>query len=134
MNKESVSNQYRKVGRINFTIAKQAHIKSAEIMIDENHIKHIKIKHGKELEQLGIDATLFVSMIVKYFTEIRQGKGRSLYLVLHNSNAEKSNIAAIELNYNLTKEFWEIKTAIPMRTAVVIKKKLLWKKGANPFR
>jgi hypothetical protein len=125
--------QYTKVGRISMTIAKKAHIKAADIMIDENHIKHIGNKHKKELEKLGISVMDFVRLIVSSFTEIREAQENTLYLVNINKQS-KYFVAIIQLNYNLSREFWEIKTAIPIRTAVILKQNLIYKKGANPLK
>lgn len=125
--------QYTKVGRISMTIAKKAHIKAADIMIDENHIKHIGNKHKKELEKLGVSVMDFVRLIVSSFTEIREAQENTLYLVNINKQS-KYFVAIIQLNYNLSREFWEIKTAIPIRTAVILKQNLIYKKGANPLK
>lgn len=41
-------NNHYKIGRISWTIARQAHIKSADIVISDNYLRHIANKHDKE--------------------------------------------------------------------------------------
>lgn len=108
-------------------VANKAHVKSADIMIDESHLKHIQNKHNKELKKLGIDAVNFVKTIVSNFNEIREAPDNALDLVLENSTG-KMYVAVVTLNYNFSRKFWEIKTAIPIRTAVVKSRKLIWKR------
>ena len=69
---ESQTTGYIKVGRISMSIARQAHVKCADIMIDNRHIEHINKKHRVELDTLGISAIEFVKLIVSTFGEIRQ--------------------------------------------------------------
>ncbi len=45
-----------KIGRINWSVAKAAHIKCADIVITKNYLQHINNTHSKELEQVGMDA------------------------------------------------------------------------------
>ncbi len=125
-------NEYIKVGRITMSVARKSHIKAANIMIDMNHIKHIAQKHELELSKLGISSIDFVKCIASSYTEIRV-LGNSLYLVAPN-DSKQTFVAIVKMNYNIGKGFWEVKTAIPMRIAEVLKKELIWKKGANPLK
>ena len=45
---------YHKIGRLRKPIAEQIHRKSADIYIDDNHLKHIFAQHQKELERQGL--------------------------------------------------------------------------------
>lgn len=117
-------NKYHKVGRINMTISKKAHIKCADIYISESHLTHISHVHGKELKQLGISAYDYVVNITKRFNQIRTGSGESILLVVFNDYL--SHVAAIKMNYSFEKEYWEIKTAQPRKSKELEKHKLLW--------
>jgi len=72
-------------------------------------------------------------MIATTFGEIRQAPDDALDLVVTNSEG-KNHVAVITLNYNYKKEFWEIRTALPVRTAVVNSRKLLWKRERTPLK
>ena len=124
---KAFASEYIKVGRISMPIAKQAHVKCADIMIDNRHIEHINKKHKMELDTLGISAMDFVKLIVTTFGEIRQAPNDALDLVTTNTEG-KNYVAVVTLNYNYKKKFWEIRTALPVRTAVVKSRKLLWKR------
>ena len=130
---EALTSGYIKVGRITLPIARKAHVKCADIMIDNRHIEHINKKHGVELDSLGISAIDFVKMIATTFEEIRQAPNDALDLVTTNSEG-KNFVAVVTLNFNYKKQFWEIRTAIPVRTAVVKSRKLLWKRERTPLR
>lgn len=114
-------------------VAKKAHIKCADIMINNDHVWHIQQKHRKELEMLGIDALCFVKLIASEFSEIREAPEQALDLVVEN-NIGKKFAAVVTLNYNYSKKFWEIRTAIPVRTAVIKSRKLLWKRERTPIK
>ena len=47
---------FHRVGRINKRVADKAHIKCADVYIHDNNIKHIMVKHKKELEQIFSNA------------------------------------------------------------------------------
>ena len=130
---EALKSGYIKVGRISLSIAKKAHVKSADIMIDNRHVEHINKKHRVELETLGISAIDFVRMIAKTFIEIRQAPDDALDLVATTSEGKKY-VAVVTLNYNYKKKFWEIRTALPVRSAVVNSRKLLWKRERTPLK
>lgn len=130
---EAKTSGYIKVGRINLSIARQAHVKCADIMIDNRHIEHINKKHRVELDTLGISAIDFVKMIATTFGEIRQAPDDALDLVVTNSEG-KNYVAVVTLNYNYNEKFWEIRTALPVRTAVVNSRKLLWKRERTPLK
>lgn len=114
---------YIKVGRIKQTIAKEAHIKAADIMVNANHIKHIASKHNTELKTCGITPLEYVELIVSKFTEIRQNKGESLLLIKRNDPHDADTVT-IELLYNNQTKFWEVKTAQPRRN--IFGNALLW--------
>ncbi|MBQ3751510.1 MAG: hypothetical protein II865_09455 [Bacteroidales bacterium] len=130
---KAFASEYIKVGRISMPIAKQAHVKCADIMIDNRHIEHINKKHKMELDTLGISAMDFVKLIVTTFGEIRQAPNDALDLVTTNTEG-KNYVAVVTLNYNYKKKFWEIRTALPVRTAVVKSRKLLWKRERTPIK
>lgn len=124
MEKQEINHPYIKVGRISMTVAKNAGIRCADIYISKNQITHIWNKHSKELEAIGFSSVDFVSSICKNFNQIRIGSGTSLLLVIYNEKLPY--VAAIDINYSLKKEFWEIKTAEPRRVSKVDKRPLIW--------
>ena len=130
---EALTSGFIKVGRISMPIARQAHVKCADIMIDNRHIEHINKKHRVELNTLGISAIDFVKLIVTTFGEIRQAPNDALDLVTTNTEG-KNFVAVVTLNYNYKKKFWEIRTALPVRTAIVKSRKLLWKRERTPLK
>ena len=106
---------YIKVGRIRQPIARKAHIKAADVVIDRNHIRHIMNYHSRELEaRFGITVLDYVTIVVARFNEIRKNKGDSILLVKRN-RAGSHDTVTIELAYNPGKDLWEVKTAQPRR-------------------
>ena len=122
---------YIKIGRLKMSIAKEAHVACADIMIDKQHLAHIQQKHSNELNTLGINAVDFVNLIVRGFSEIREAPREALNLVIDSSDTHVFT-AVITLNYNYDKKFWEINTALPMRCSLIKKRKLLWKRERTP--
>ena len=82
---------------------------------------------------LGIDALNFVKLIASNYHEIRKAPDEALDLIIQNTEGNNF-VAVVTLNYNYKKQFWEIRTAIPVRTAVVKSRKLLWKRERTPLR
>lgn len=117
-----LANNYIKVGRVSYSVYKQCHIKSADIYITENQIKHIQNKHGNELSKVGLSALEFVSMVCNQFNQIRETRDGYM-LVVYNTNLSYTAIIELQL---CNKEYWEIKTAGPRRTPTVEKKVLIW--------
>jgi len=103
-----------KVGRIKATIARKAHIKAADIVIDNNHIKHINTFHGEELRSLGLTAIDYVKIVAATYTEIRKNKGTSILLVKVNQEKDDDTVT-IELVLNEKTHQWEVRTAQPRR-------------------
>lgn len=117
---------YTKVGRLKSTIARQAHLKCADIYVSENEIKHIENKHSVELEQLGLSADVYVKTIINNFNEIREGANGSILLVIFEKDNDFHNTAALTLNYSIEEGFGEVKTAQPRNTKNLLKKKKIW--------
>lgn len=115
---------YEKVGRIKMNVARKAHIKSADILISENQIRHIENKHSSELAILGISAISFVRLVCNNFNQIRKGRDESILLVIYD--IDLSFVIAIDLNYSIQKNFWEVKTAEPRRLSSIKKSVLIW--------
>ena len=116
---------YTKVGRLYMSVAKAIKREAADIYISQNNIRHVFIRHRKEIEQLGFTPESFVNLVVIVFNHIYKGTGESLLLVLQNG---KSKVVAIEMNYALKKGFYEVKTAFVTDKKTLDKKELLWKK------
>lgn len=116
---------FHRVGRINKRVADKAHIKCADVYIHDNNIKHIEYRHGTELEKLGMNAIVFVKMVVQNFTEIRKGNGNS-YLLVANGDSNKRFAVAIELIYVRKYNFWEVRTAQPRSLFDINKRSKIW--------
>ncbi|MDR1739399.1 MAG: hypothetical protein LBR45_01405 [Bacteroidales bacterium] len=114
-----------KIGRLNQPIAKIIHRKAADIYITQNCIKHIFIKHAQQLDSIGYTPLEFVEMLIKNYNRIYKGTGNSLLLTKWNGLPE---IVAIELNFALKKEFYEVKTAFIKRKGDFKEADLLWQK------
>ena len=123
---KQIRTPYTKVGRLKSTIARQAHLKCADIYVSENEIKHIENKHSVELEQLGLSADVYVKTIINNFNEIREGANGSILLVIFEKDNDFHNTAALTLNYSIEEGFWEVKTAQPRNTKNLLKKKKIW--------
>jgi len=124
----AIPNYYKKVGRINFTIAKQAHIKSGDIVINSNYLSHIKQKHGEQLAQLGIEVVDFIKIITRSFYQIRKGSGNSILLVVRSFGKDiVLALQPIDLIDDGMKNVWEIHSSYPVRK-FNLKNTILWKK------
>ena len=124
-----IHDPYIKVGRISVPIARKAHIKAADIYVSKNQLKHIWNIHGNELSTIGIDAITLVKSVCCNFNQIRKGSGSSILLVIYDDRLPK--VVAIDLNYSLKNEFWEVKTAEPRRCSTVLKLALIWGRPAK---
>lgn len=121
-------NRAYKVGRIRFGSWASKVLKVCDIVVYEAGLVHIYNYHNKELDLLGMTAIQYVSYIAKNYNEIRQGSGNSFLLCVNSYSSDKqSNIAAIELTLIDTNKtnVYEIKTAIPIKTDRLLKRKLL---------
>ena len=123
--KKNTPKPFIKIGRIGMTVARQAHIKAADIVIDPNHIRHIDNEHKAELESLHISALTYVKTIANFFTEIRQRPRNAVLLVLENEHRPADTLTA-ELTLNEHTHQWEVRTAQPRSD--VEKDRLLWRK------
>jgi len=114
-----------KVGRISMTIAREAHIKAADIVTTENYLIHIGNKHKSQLQPLGLNAFDYIKIVLAQFTEIREAERNAVLMV--KQNPERTNdTVVIELTLNSKLHLWEVRTAQPRSD--VSKNKLLWSK------
>ena len=114
-----------KVGRISMTIAREAHIKAADIVTTENYLIHIGNKHKSQLKPLGLNAFDYIKIVLAQFTEIREAERNAVLMV--KQNPERTNdTVVIELTLNSKLHLWEVRTAQPRSD--VSKNKLLWRK------
>lgn len=121
----NIPERFIKVGRINMTIARQAHIKAADIVIDQNHLIHIENEHKTQLKPLGLNAFDYVKIVLAQFTEIREAARNAVLMVKQNQGRPKDTVI-IELTLNEKLHLWEVRTAQPRSD--VSKNKLLWSK------
>ena len=117
--------QYRKVGRLRTPVAAAIERKPADIYINDKQLRHIFHRHEEDLAHFGLTPKVFVDLVVNNFNRIYKGGGRSLLLVLWNG---KPKVVAVELNFALKKEFYEVKTASVYRKEFFCNKQQLWAK------
>lgn len=114
-----------KVGRISMTIAREAHIKAADIVTTENYLIHIGNKHKSQLQPLGLNAFDYIKIVLAQFTEIREAERNAVLMVKQNPGRSNDTVV-IELTLNYKLHLWEVRTAQPRSD--VSKNKLLWRK------
>jgi len=123
---------YKKIGKLQKSIANKIHKPSANIYVDDNHIKHIFNRHKEELEKIGLAPMMFVNAVVSNFNRIYKGHGNALQLVVWNGSA---NVAIVEISSALEKDFYEVKTAFVRKKRRFVRDVLLWEKSErNSFR
>lgn|GEM_PF-957003 len=116
---------YHKIGRLRKPIADEIGKPTADIYIDDNHLKHIFFRHKDELAKIGLTPKMFVDIVINNFNRIYKSNQDSLFLVKWNGMPK---VAAIELNFAFKREFYEIKTAFVKTKHTFKNLKLLWKK------
>ncbi|MCL2416309.1 MAG: hypothetical protein FWD02_00030 [Bacteroidales bacterium] len=116
---------YKKIGKLRKAIATHIGRKSADIYIDENHLKHILLRHKSELAKIGFTPETFLNFVLNGFNRIYKGKRDALVLVVWNGVPK---VAVIELNLALKKEFYEVLTAFIRTKSMFKKENLLWQK------
>lgn len=114
-----------KVGRISMTIAREAHIKAADIVTTENYLIHIGNKHKSQLQPLGLNAFDYIKIVLAQFTEIREAE-RNAVLMIKQNPGQTNDTVVIELTLNSKLHLWEVRTAQPRSD--ISKNKLLWSK------
>ena len=108
------------------TIAREAHIKAADIVTTENYLIHIGNKHKSQLQPLGLNAFDYIKIVLAQFTEIREAERNAVLMVKQNPGRSNDTVV-IELTLNYKLHLWEVRTAQPRSD--VSKNKLLWRKG-----
>lgn len=106
--------EYIKVGRINMTIAKKAHIKAADVVVHPDDIEHIEEGHAEQLRSLGISVIDYLSIIVDNFNQVRKGSDGSILLVL--TSPYKNLVLALRLMEEVDDErrlVWQVRTLYP---------------------
>ena len=127
-----IPNGFIKVGRINMTIAREAHIKAADIVVDENHLVQIGNEHKSQLQPLGLNAFDYIKIVLEQFSEIREAE-RNAVLIVKRNQGRVNDTVIIELTLNSKLHLWEVRTAEPRRK--VSDKKLLWiKESGKPSK
>lgn len=129
---------YYKIGRINWTIAQKAHIKCADIVITDNHIKHVQNEHKRELAQLNISAIDYIQLVVNNYDEIIRRRDNGVMLIKTNI-VPPHDTCVVELSFEKKKQLWFVKTAEPrkkiQRTDKDGENLVLWKKrGCTTLR
>ena len=110
------------------TIAREAHIKAADIVVDENHLVHIGNEHKSQLQPLGLNAFDYIKIVLEQFSEIREAE-RNAVLIVKRNQGRVNDTVIIELTLNSKLHLWEVRTAEPRRK--VSDKKLLWSKESG---
>ena len=117
---------YQKIGRLRKPIAGEINKPSADIYVDDNHLKHILNEHKDDLAKVGLTPLMFVDVVVNTFNRIYKQKGRRSILLVHWNCVAKVSI--IELNFALKDNFYEVKTAFIRDKDRFKDENLLWEK------
>ena len=118
---------YIKLGRLYKKIAAAINIKTANIFIEYNSLRHIEKGRYFTLEKLKVNTLVYVQKIINNYTEIRQGKENRLLLVAYLPESDIKNIAVVELQIIEKKSIYLVKTAMPRRKFTK-KEIILWQK------
>ena len=119
---------YIKVGRINMTTARKAHIKAGDVVFWSNQIEHIIGKHGEQLRNMGISPADYFSIVVNNFTQIRQGSDDSILLIINGLGGMHVALALrMKKEIDDKKAVWEIHTLFPI-SKFKKAQKLLWER------
>ncbi len=121
-----------KVGRISMTIARDAHIKAADIVTTENYLIHIGNKHKSQLQPLGLNAFDYIKIVLAQFTEIREAE-RNAVLMIKQNPGRTNDTVVIELTLNSKLHLWEVRTAQP-RSDISKNKLLRSKENGKPAK
>ncbi len=123
--------RYIKVGRIRMNSWAAKQLSVSDVFISERELVHISNKHSKELQALGLNATLYVTYIASCFNEVRQDLHTGAYLLIVKPQIITSkttvSCAVIELSveYSRKKKIYRIKTAHPEKWDRLSKQKLV---------
>lgn len=123
--KAHIDDRLIKVGRIKFNSWQNKILKATDIVVYESQLIHISNSHGVELSKLGMRPLDYVNFIIDNFSEVREGSNNSILFVVANSKTSHAAALQLVLCYELGKEVYKIKTASPMKTVTLLKKKLL---------
>ena len=115
---------FYKIGKIRYGSWANKILKAYDIVVSERDLVHIQNEHNTELEAIGLTAFDFVKYIADNFNKIYKGSGNSVLLVVWREKT--SYTAAIELYLTKQNDVYKIKTALPMNTVTLSKKKLFY--------
>lgn len=94
---------------------------------------HIAASHQKDIARMGYaDPVAFVEAIARGYTEVREGRGRSLLLVLRREGKRSHPLAYVRLVY--ASGAYEVQSATPAAERYVETKTLLWAGAPNLHR
>ena len=113
------------LGYISDTIAEETGIMNGSIFMDESALNHIANTHKREFSKMGVSAMDFVSLVASGYTEIRQGSGNSLLLVVRK---HPNNVLAIRLHCYPILHFYTVATAFPVTDKELRHYTILYKK------
>lgn len=126
--KIKLNNPFYAVGEIDSKTAREAHIKAAAIFITRDVLAHIQTRHPRELAAMGLTPEAFVEKILNNYTEIRQGSRGSYLLTVPGKKLHDVTAIGLEIRLIGLYNFWLIKTAFPMSTRQIARKKLIYTK------
>ena len=89
-------------------------------------LTHIEMRHGRDVVAMGYsDVQDFVSKVAKGFTKIYSGRGAALDVVIDN---EARGMLIVSLEPAADGDFYDIKTATPIRRDQFKNEKALWER------
>ena len=90
---------------------------------------HVKERHEREIRAAGYsNVDQFIHDVSQNYTQVRQGKGRSLFLVKAQG---QPRVAIVEMAPDASGDFYRVKTAYLTTTKGLKKRDLLWERQGD---
>jgi len=129
------------VGGITPEVAARIGIRPGALILREGALQHIEQEHGDQIRQLGFsDAQTFINHILSHVDAVYKGdSGRIFEFVTRDTNPQSRVMARLE--FELSGDKYEVKTAGPVRKGQYKKRTPLWDRShahplaeANPMK
>jgi hypothetical protein len=127
MNQSNKLHGYYKVGRLRKPIADKIRRPAADIYVDDNHLQHVKIKHGRQGIARRNLALAYIMVTIDECDAIYAGSNNALLLV--SMRREEPDAVVIELlPFDSNTDIYLVKTASRRKAEFFKHKDMLWKK------
>jgi hypothetical protein len=121
------------VGAIDTETAAMIGMRPGIFSLEDDALEHIEQNHGEQIRQLGYaDAREFVNYVLSHVDAIYQGESRRVVEIVTRDTRPQSRVLA-RLEFELSGDKYEIKTAEPVRSNYYKKRTPLWDRShAHP--